>query len=187
MVEEFKIYSISDRYIEYLRVHMPNVYSNKVENRVHTRKYVGVVFRIGKYNYYVPMSSPKETDYQVAGEKKVIKKSIVPIIRVTAMNRNNEKELKGTLRISHMLPVPETELELFDMETEPDEVYKDLVNNEMIFIRKNKDKILKNAQLIYKQKRENDTSADYVKTALDYKQLEQLCDEYSVDKVYGGK
>jgi len=57
----------------------------------------------------------------------------------------------------------------------------------MIFIRKNKDKILKNAQLIYKQKCENDTSADYVKTALDYKQLEQLCDEYSVDKVYGGK
>ena len=67
------------------------------------------------------------------------------------------------------------------METEPDEVYKDLVNNEMIFIRKNKDKILKNAQLIYKQKCENDTSADYVKTALDYKQLEVLCDEYSLD------
>jgi len=51
----------------------------------------------------------------------------------------------------------------------------------MIFIRKNKDKILKNAQLIYKQKCENDTSADYVKTALDYKQLEVLCDEYSLD------
>ena len=48
LVEEFKIYSVSDRYIEYLRVHVPNVYSNKVENRVHTRKYVGVVFRIGE-------------------------------------------------------------------------------------------------------------------------------------------
>jgi len=103
------------------------------------------------------------------------------------MNRNNEKELKGTLRISHMLPVPETELELFDMETETDGAYKDLVNNEMIFIRKNKEKILKNAQLIYKQKCENDTSADYVKAALDYKQLEQLCDEYRENKTSGGK
>ncbi len=187
LAEEFKIYSISDNYIEYLQRHVPNVYSNKVEHRVHTRKYVGVVLRIGKYNYYIPMSSPKETDYQVAGVRKVIKKSIIPIIRVTTVNSNNEKELKGTLRISHMLPVPEAELELFDMETESDEAYKDLVNNEMIFIRKNKEKILKNAQVMYKQKCENDTSAEYVKTALDYKQLEQLCDEYRENKTSGGK
>lgn len=35
---------------------------------------------------------------------------------------------------------------------EPDEAYKDLVQNEMFFIRKNQDKIRANAQLIYKQK-----------------------------------
>lgn len=48
----------------------------------------------------------------------------------------------------------------------------------MIFIRKNRDKIMKNAQLMYKQKIANDESAGYVKSALDYKQLECLSDEY---------
>ncbi len=180
LAEEFKIYSISDRYIDYLRREIPNVYSNKVGKRVHTRKYVGIVLKIGDYNYYIPMSSPKETDYQVAGDGKVIKKSIVPIMRIVVTNSRNKKELKATLRISHMIPVPDAELELYDLNAETDEEYKDLVNNEMIFIRKNKEKILKNVKLMYKQKIANDTSAGYVKSALDYKRLEFLCDEYEM-------
>ena len=73
-MEELKIYSVSDEYIEYLRKKEPNIYSNKIDNRIHTRKYVGIVLKLGKYNYYVPMSSPKESDYQIAGKQKVIKK-----------------------------------------------------------------------------------------------------------------
>lgn len=174
-MNELKVYSVSDKYIEYLRKVYPNVYSNKVDARTHTRKYIGVVIEIGEYKYYIPMSSPKDTDYQVAGENKVIKKSIVPIIRVVVKNSDGEKELKATLRISHMIPVPESELELYDLDNEPDENYKDLVQNEIIFIRKNKDKILSNASLLYKQKKENDTTAGYVKSALPYQDLEKLC------------
>ena len=55
------------------------------------------------------MSSPKDSDYQIVGENKVIKKSIVPIIRIVVKNSNGVKELKGILRISHMIPVPESE------------------------------------------------------------------------------
>lgn len=107
IVKELKIYSVSDLYIEYLRKHNSNVYSNKAENRSHTRKYVGVVIEMAGYRYYIPMSSPKDTDFQVAGADKVIKKSIVPIVRIVVKNSKGEKELKGTLRISHMIPVPE--------------------------------------------------------------------------------
>ena len=85
-MQEFKIYSISDEYISYLRQHEPNVYSNKEDNRTHTRKYIGTVIEINGICYYVPMSSPKDTDYQVAGESRVIKKSIVPIVRMTEKN-----------------------------------------------------------------------------------------------------
>ena len=42
-MEEFKLYSVSDEYIEYLRKVFPNVYSNKETTRVHTRKYIGTV------------------------------------------------------------------------------------------------------------------------------------------------
>lgn len=102
------------------------------------------------------MSSPKESDYQAPGKNKVIKKSIVPIIRIIVKNNRGIKELKGTLRNSHMVPVPESELELYDVEHETDSVYKDLFQNEIIFIRRNRAKIENNAKLIYKQKNEGD-------------------------------
>ncbi|MBR2402568.1 MAG: type III toxin-antitoxin system ToxN/AbiQ family toxin [Lachnospiraceae bacterium] len=178
-MEDFKIYSVSDRYISYLQEKFPNVYSNKMDTRVHTRKYLGVVLQVGEYKYYIPMSSPKHTDYQIAGDRMVIKKSIVPIMRVVVKNTKGKRELKATLRLSHMIPVPASELELYDLDNEPDAAYKDLVQNEIIFIRKNQDKISANAQLIYKQKAENDNSAKYVLSALDYKALEEMCDHFA--------
>lgn len=177
-MQDMKIYSISDKYILYLREKNPNVYSNKIESRTHTRKYVGVVISIGDFKYYIPMSSPKDSDYQVAGANKVIKKSIIPIIRIVVKNSEGVKELKGTLRISHMIPVPESELELYDLDNEQDVAYKELVQNEIIFIRKNQEKIKNNASVLYRQKNENDESAAYVKTALPYKELEKYCLEY---------
>ena len=177
-MEDFKLYSVSDEYIEWLRKENPNVYSNKINARTHTRKYLGVVIRIDKYNYYIPMSSPKESDYQIAGDRKVIKKSIVPIVRIVVKGSTGEKELKGTLRISHMIPVPTTELLLYDLENETDSTYKDLVQNEMIFIRKNRQKIMSYAELLYKQKSENELSAGYVKSALDFRRLEIMCDAF---------
>ena len=84
-----------------------------------------------------------------------------------------------------MIPVPSSELVLYDLENESDSTYKDLVQNEMIFIRKNRDKIISNAKLLYKQKKSNDTTAGYVKSALDYQALEHLCDMYIKEKCLG--
>ena len=75
-MEEFKLYSVWDDYGEWLRKDFPNIYSNKMNSRTHTRKYLGVVLQLGQYHYYVPMSSPKDSDYQIAGANKVIKKAL---------------------------------------------------------------------------------------------------------------
>ena len=182
-VQEMKLCSISDEYIEFLRKGIPNVYSNKERERTHTRKYLGVVMSISEYLYYIPMSSPKETDYQVAGEQRVIKKSIVPIMRMVIKNSKGEKELKGTLRFSHMIPVPETEIEWYNVKEEKDEKYRDLVQNEIIYIRKNQEKIRKNAKLIYKQKTEHVKDIKYLDSVLDFKQLEELCSKFSSDMI----
>ena len=69
-------------------------------------------------------------------------------------------------------------LELYDLENESDSTYKDLVHNEMIFIRKQREKIISNAKVMYNQKVSNDTTAGYVKSALDFQALEVLCDKY---------
>ena len=68
------------------------------------------------------------------------------------------------------------------MENESDSTYKDLVHNEMIFIRKHREKIISNAKVIYNQKVANDTTAGYVKSALDFQALEVLCDKYEKAK-----
>ena len=59
-------------------------------------------------------------------------------------------ELKGTLQIGTMIPVQDTEIELYDVENEPDQAYKDLVNEEIIYIRKHEKAIVKNAKVFSK-------------------------------------
>lgn len=76
-----------------------------------------------------------------------------------------------------MIPVPESELILYDLENEEDKDYKALVQAEAIFIRKNASKITNNARLLYKQKAANE-EVGYVKTALDFKKLEEICKDY---------
>ena len=39
-------------------------------------------------NYYVPLSSPKNSDYLISNGEKAIRKSIIPIIRITSKNKN---------------------------------------------------------------------------------------------------
>jgi len=175
---EFKLYTISDRYIAWLRESNSNVYANKSADEFFFRKYLGVVFFIDKYCYFAPLSSPKETDYQITPEGKKIRRSIIPIIRITSKNKLGELELKGTLRLSNMIPVPQSELRLYNLDDEPNSAYKNLVQKEMIFIRKNKSKIISNAKLLYKQKCSNDCSAGYIKNTLDFKALEKRCDAF---------
>lgn len=99
------------------------------------------------YYYYIPLSSPKNTDYQMINGKRQIRKSIVPIIRITSTSDSGELELKGTLKLSNMIPVPSSELTLYDLESESDKFYKTLIHKELLFIRKNKDKIIQYAKV----------------------------------------
>lgn len=61
------IYSVSDRYITFLRSdrRLRNVFDNKEDTRSHTRKYLGIVFMHNGFHYYIPFSSPKKTDYYI--------------------------------------------------------------------------------------------------------------------------
>ena len=154
-MSELKLYEISEEYISYISTVEKNVFSSKENDRNHTRKYLGIVYSINEYNYYIPLSSPKNSDYRIENGVQKIRGSIVPIIRITSQSSSGELELKGTLKLSNMIPVPTSELFLYDMDHEPDLFYKALIHKEMLFIRKNKNKIIQNAKILYKQKKEN--------------------------------
>ena len=169
-----KLYEITDEYINYLRKFDNKVYDNKEENRKVMRKYLGIVLNINQLNYYIPMSSPKKSDYK----NNDIRKSVIPIIRIISNEEvDNIPVLKGTLRISNMIPVPDSELILYEPKNEKNKNYKILIEKELEFIGKNEELIRKYANILYKQKM-NNYDVSYIKNVVDFKLLEEKCIEY---------
>lgn len=181
-MDNLKLYEISEEYISFLQQADKYIFSAKENDRNHTRKYLGIVYTINHYNYYIPLSSPKNTDYQIINGKRKIRKSIVPIMQITAPSSSGELELKGTLKLSNMIPVPTSELSLYDIDNETDKFYKSLIHKELLFIRKNKHRIIQNAKVLYKQKKENNTTIGYLKSTVDFTLLEQKHDEFIAKK-----
>jgi protein AbiQ len=81
-----------------------------------------------------------------------------------------------------MIPVPSSELTLYDLDNESDLFYKALIHKELLFIRKNKDKIIQYAKVIYKQKKEANPSVSYLSSTVDFSLLEQKHDEFIAKK-----
>ena len=169
---KLNLYSISDKYIKYLRKFEDKIYDNKEEIRVRTRKYLGIVLTVNDFNYYIPMSSPKKSDY-IDYEKKIIRKDTKTIIRIY-----NSDRLYGTLRISNMIPVPITELEPYVISNERNKKYKEVILGELRYINNNSEKIMKNAEIVYKQKLKNE-EIGYIKNTVNFKLLEEKLKEWN--------
>jgi protein AbiQ len=181
------ICSVDTRYIDYLRAEprLRNVYDNKDTGAGHGRKYLGVVLYIKEFNYYIPLSSPKTGDYETVKGVVQIKKSVLPIIRITSLDKNGQIELKGTLRISHMIPVPQSMIIPYVIENEADLNYKTLIEKEYEFIKANTSLIYTNARVIYYQKKyektyysEPEKRPRYLDIVIDFKTAEEKCVEY---------
>ena len=169
---KLNLYNISDDYIDYLRKFENKVYDNKEEIRIQQRKYLGVVLSINNYNYFIPMSSPKNTDY-INKEKNIIRADTKTIIRMKSNNR-----LLGTLRISNMIPVPIEELEPYQIHNEKDAKYRELIIAEIRYINEITNKIIKNAKLVYEQKIKGMNNIGYIKNSVDFSLLEGKCREW---------
>ncbi len=169
---KLNLYSVSDKYIKYLRQFDKKIYDNKEKIRVHERKYLGVVLTVNEFNYYIPMSSPKKTDY-IDFEKNIIRKDTKTIVRV-----HDGERLYGTLRISNMIPVPITELEPYVISAEKDLKYKEVILGELRYINNNSNKIIKYAKTVYNQRMKN-INIGYVKNTVDFKMLEEKLKQWN--------
>ena len=172
---KLNLYSVSDKYINYLRQFDDKIYDNKEEIRTHERKYLGVVLTVNEFNYYIPMSSPKNSDY-IDISKKIIRKDTKTIIRIYEGNR-----LYGTLRISNMIPVPITELEPYMVSNETDLKYKEVILGELRYINNNSNRIIKYAKTVYNQKIKN-MDIGYIKNTVNFKLLEEKLKEWNKGK-----
>lgn len=183
----FRLCTIDTKYIEFLRSDrkLYNVFENK-DDANFIRKYIGIVFNIGQYHYYAPLSSPKRTDYKVVNGKQIIRNDIIPIIRIV-VQENEEMRLKGTVKLSNMIPVPEKAIFDYDIEKEENEQYKALIEKEYAVLKQKERKILKNAELLYRQKTKEDIlysgenankKPGYLSATINFKYAEQMHDKY---------
>ena len=172
-----ELYSVTDGYIDYLKSVHTHVYSNKEITRINTRKYLGVVFENNGYKYFIPLSSPKESDFILdRGGKRIIRKDTYLILRIVSQKHDGD-ELRGTVRIANMIPVPDSELIYFDVEGEKDIKYKNLVMEELEYIRKYGNKIVSRAKNVY-NKHKNGSKEKVMEYCLDYTDLERMHDEW---------
>ena len=172
-----EFYSVTDGYIDYLSSVHTHVYSNKEITRKNPRKYLGVVFENNGYKYFIPLSSPKKGDFvQNSQGVKEIRKDTYLIFRIVSHEKDGD-ELKGTLRIANMIPVPESELLIYDVNYESDVDYKNLVLKEQEYVRKNSEKIISRAKNVYNKHKCGNTEK-IMELCLDYTDLERMHDEW---------
>lgn len=189
------IYSINTSYIDYLKQFdkTGNILDNEKENG-EIRPYVGIIYSINEFNYFVPLSSPKDSDYLTdkndglfildENGNKIIRRSVVPIYRIIIKSTNpetgeNEINFLGKLRFNSMIPVPESEITKLDIDNWPNEKHKNIFQNQIRHLRKNKPKLLNgHAKVIYTQKTHNRTDINYIKNTVDFKLLESKMTDY---------
>lgn len=174
------LYTVSDKYIDYLRNAVPIVYDSHKEDRVHERKYIGVVVQIGDFSYFAPLSSPKPKDYMPDG--KTIRRSSLTILRIVRYAKEKQY-LLGTVRLSNMIPVPVSEIHPYDIHLETDMRYRDVIANELYWIEHNDTRIVAAAKRVYNMKTHegeirNEKNAKTLDAIVPFFTLQQLCADW---------
>ena len=129
-MENLRLYRVEEKYIRFLRSRDEKVQDNK--NR--RRPYVGVVLYVSKYQYFVPMESPKPNHAKMKSGKHFM--------------RIDGGKL-GILGFNNMIPIHNSALINFDINEESDKKYAELLKHQIVWINKHKADVLDHASKTY--------------------------------------
>lgn len=93
MYRKFKIVKIDSKYCDYLRNFDEKVIYNAFDKEL--RPFIGVLFIVGKYEYFAPLSSPKEKHKRL--------KNQIDLIKI-------EDGKLGVINFNNMVPVMKKQL-----------------------------------------------------------------------------
>lgn len=162
--DEIRFYEIDPRYIDYLLPFAPHLYGNKQPGQNNERKYIGVVLHINELDYFAPLSSAKKKHkYMEEG---------LDFIRVKNY---------AVINLNNMIPVPVSVCKQVDFSKEKNPKYRDLLRAEYRYIKMIRERIWKNARLLYNHKIKNVDSTPLAKRCNDFGLLEEKCREYKID------
>lgn len=154
------ICTLNDDFIEYLFK-----YDNKVPyNKNGTRPYVGVLFDLGGIHYFAPLSSPKPKHLTMKDEA-------LDYIKI-------DKGLLGIINLNNMIPVPDGQYRIFDIDNEPNKNYKTLLKNQFIFFNNNSANIINKAKKLHNLYAKNHLHQNIKSRCCEFLELEKKCQEF---------
>ena len=159
MKSNLRIYEVKSEYIKYLSNYQKHIFS-QTEGK-DKRKYIGIIFEIKSMKYFAPLSSFKD-------KHKKMKESVdfIKIKDYAVVNLNN------------MIPVPYSQIVDVDINKEKNPSYKYLLQAESREINRQRNRIRKNAEIVYSHKKHNGDATGLGKRTNDFDLLEKLCREY---------
>lgn len=152
-------YHIDEKYIAFLNTKDYRVQYNKFEHR----PYIGIVLKIGGFDYFAPLESPKPNHQNINGGG--------PVMKIDNGNL-------GIIGFNNMVPVKSINLKQFDINALTDQKYQNLLINQLVWCRKNRGDIYARAEATY-QKETGGNITFYKRICCDFKKLEYWCQKYN--------
>ena len=197
------IINVDSKYIDYLRSfpELSGVLEHKADvSTTGGRKYVGVILSVDNKEYFIPIHSGYKEEksrkivYKNKNGVRKIKRSKFDIYYITTDVNGNEK-LQQVLKVAYMIPLPKSVRIQYSIQNETNPVFKTNFQNLYNWINQqnNKNDLVSRANKIYFDKikysnlsdeevanldEESKKEYDYSKYYLDFKLLEQKCDEW---------
>ena len=159
MRNNIRIYEVKSEYIKYLSNYQKHIFTQT--NGKNKRKYIGIVLEVKGIKYFAPLSSFKEKHKQM--------KESVDFIKIKDY---------AVININNMIPVPDSQIIDIDINKEKNASYRFLLQAESREVNRQKNRIRKNAEIVYSHKKHNGASTPLAKRTNDFELLEKLCKEY---------
>lgn len=152
-----QLFTISDSFIRQLSQIDSRVLSNHENKRLHKRPYIGFLIQLGRFDYFLPLSSPDSTDY--------IEGKVRPSTRTILRRFDKDNDSIGKILLNNRIPVLLSQVTKIQIpKKQPvgieDRNYINLLLKERKWISSHISLIIKNSKIIYQQKK-NETNLEY--------------------------
>ena len=158
-MRNFKIVRIDSDYCDYLRKFDAKVMYNKSSKKL--RPFIGVLFKIDKWKYFAPLSSPKP--------KHKLMRNTMDFFKIKS------GEL-GAINFNNMIPVIENnykEIDLYAIPVDKEErKYQKMLKEQLAWLNANKNQISNRSYKLYQKYKENKLSENIRNRCCNYPLLE---------------
>lgn len=196
---KLSLYEIDDSYINYLSKYDPKIEYTHEGDRIHTRKYLGVIFKLKTgYMYFAPLSTPKhgkDFKYYFKNGKKHIailhngKDNKKALCHFYNLIKDNEFHF-GKIMLGNMIPIPnkilDSVVKKFDIGKEVDESYKNKIIEQSNLITKQREIIRSKAIDLYLYKlgykKSNSVKKEHLNDISNFRVLEKESLHFDINK-----